>query len=37
MLKLGEHTWGLSSVFDTIHWSNDQFYTMLDDKTKSMY
>ena len=36
MLKLGEHTWGLSSVFDTIHWSNEQFYTMLEDKTKNI-
>ena len=25
MIKLAEHTWGLNSVFDTIHWSNKDF------------
>ncbi|XP_074653316.1 uncharacterized protein LOC141907538 isoform X2 [Tubulanus polymorphus] len=25
LIKLGEHTWGLSSVHDTINWSNKQF------------
>ncbi|XP_052061610.1 uncharacterized protein LOC127701658 [Mytilus californianus] len=36
MLKLGEHTWGLSSVFDSVHWSNDKFYAMLDNKKKNI-
>lgn len=28
-LKHGEHTWGLSSVFDSHHWSNDAFYPIM--------
>ncbi|XP_060073816.1 uncharacterized protein LOC132553577 [Ylistrum balloti] len=35
LLKLGEHTWGLDSVFDRIHWTNDEFYKMLDNGTQN--
>lgn len=35
LLKLGEHTWGLDSVFDRIHWTNEQFYKMLDNGTQN--
>ncbi|KAK3090828.1 hypothetical protein FSP39_014977, partial [Pinctada imbricata] len=33
ILKLAEHTWGLSSVFDKIHWTNDQFYSNMQNKS----
>ncbi|CAD5114874.1 DgyrCDS3907 [Dimorphilus gyrociliatus] len=32
LIKLGEHTWGLNSVFDTIHWRNDQFEAVRKEK-----
>lgn len=34
-LKHGEHTWGLSSVFDSHHWSNDDFYPIMSNLCKS--
>lgn len=33
-LKHGEHTWGLSSVFDSHHWSNDAFYPVMSNLSK---
>ncbi|KAK6184178.1 hypothetical protein SNE40_006698 [Patella caerulea] len=29
LVKLAEHTWGIDSVFDTVNWTNIQFYHRL--------
>ncbi|XP_055957826.1 uncharacterized protein LOC130013170 [Patella vulgata] len=32
MTKLGEHTWGIDSLFDGVNWSNQNFNTQLKEK-----
>ena len=34
LLKMGEHTWGLPSVYDTVNWTNPAFYRASSGKMK---
>ncbi|KAL5021154.1 hypothetical protein ScPMuIL_000309 [Solemya velum] len=33
LIKLAEHTWGISSVFDTVNWANSKFWPLLFNNT----
>jgi hypothetical protein len=33
LVKIPEHTWGLPSVYDTMHWSNSAFNSVRQSKT----
>ena len=36
LVKLGEHTWGLPSAGDTLHWSNPQLAEVIHSEFEQM-
>ena len=32
MMKLNEHTWGIADVYDTIHWTNEEFRKVMNEQ-----